>query len=242
VADEDANANEINAQIMRRELAQLMADIPGLSYSLGGEQERQAETMGALGLGFALALIVMFSMLAVVFRSYAQPILVMSAIPFGMVGAVWGHVVMGFSLSLMSMMGVVALSGVVVNDSLVLIDAINRFREDGMSTWEAVVSGAARRFRPILLTSLTTFFGLAPMIWETSVQARFLVPMAVSLGFGVLVATLITLLIVPCSYIILEDAHRNMGNLSARLRGQPTIPPPPPTIPTDAEVELLTAE
>ena len=242
VADEDANANEINAQIIRRELSQLMADIPGLTYSLGGEQERQAETMGALGLGFALALIVMFSMLAVVFRSYGQPLLVMSAIPFGMVGAVWGHVVMGFSLSLMSMMGVVALSGVVVNDSLVLIDAINRFREDGMGIWEAVVSGAARRFRPILLTSLTTFFGLAPMIWETSVQARFLVPMAVSLGFGVLVATLITLLIVPCSYIILDDAHRNSSNLASRLQGRPTVPPPAPTIPTDAEVELLTAE
>ncbi len=105
--------------------------------------------MGALGLGFILALIVMFSMLAVVFRSYSQPILVMSAIPFGMVGAVWGDVVTGFSSSLMSMMGLVALFGVVVDDSLTLIDAINRFREDGMSSWEAVVAGAAWRFRPI---------------------------------------------------------------------------------------------
>jgi multidrug efflux pump subunit AcrB len=242
VADEDANANDINAQIVQRELPQLLADIPGLSYSLGGEQERQAETMGALGLGFILALIVMFSMLAVVFRSYSQPILVMSAIPFGMVGAVWGHVVMGFSLSLMSMMGLVALSGVVVNDSLILIDAINRFRENGMSTWEAVVAGAARRFRPILLTSLTTFFGLAPMILETSVQARFLVPMAVSLGFGVLAATMIMLLIVPCAYIILEDARRLGNNFGARLRGQPTMPPPEPITPSDADVELLTAE
>ncbi|NNE19255.1 MAG: efflux RND transporter permease subunit [Myxococcales bacterium] len=242
VADEDANANDINAQIVQRELPQLLADIPGLSYSLGGEQERQAETMGALGLGFILALIVMFSMLAVVFRSYAQPILVMSAIPFGMVGAVWGHVVMGFSLSLMSMMGLVALSGVVVNDSLILIVSINRFREEGMSTWEAVVAGGARRFRPILLTSLTTFFGLAPMILETSVQARFLVPMAVSLGFGVLAATLIMLLIVPCAYIILEDARRLGSNFGSRLRGQPTIPPPEPMTPSDADVELLTAE
>ncbi|MGB7475659.1 MAG: efflux RND transporter permease subunit, partial [Polyangiales bacterium] len=242
VADEDANANDINAQIVQRELPQLLADFPGLSYSLGGEQERQAETMGALGLGFILALIVMFSMLAVVFRSYAQPILVMSAIPFGMVGAVWGHVVMGFSLSLMSMMGLVALSGVVVNDSLILIVSINRFREEGMSTWEAVVAGGARRFRPILLTSLTTFFGLAPMILETSVQARFLVPMAVSLGFGVLAATLIMLLIVPCAYIILEDARRLGNNFGARLRGQPTMPPPEPMTPSDADVELLTAE
>jgi multidrug efflux pump subunit AcrB len=242
VADEDANANEINAQIRQRELAQLLADIPGLSYSFGGEQERQAETMGALGLGFMLAMIVMFSMLAVAFRSYTQPILVMSAIPFGMVGAVWGHVVMGFSLSLMSMMGLIALSGVVVNDSLILIVSINRYREEGMGIWEAVVAGGARRFRPILLTSLTTFFGLAPMIVETSVQARFLVPMAVSLGFGVLAATMIMLLIVPCSYLILEDARRGASNVFSRLRGRPTMPPPPPTVPSDADVELLTAE
>ncbi len=242
IASEDANANEINAQIVQRELPQLLADFPGLAYSLGGEQERQAETMNALGLGFILAMIVMFSLLAVVFRSYSQPLLVMSAIPFGMVGAVWGHVVMGFSLSLMSMMGLVALSGVVVNDSLILIVSINRNREDGMGTWDAIIAGGARRFRPILLTSLTTFFGLAPMIWETSVQARFLVPMAVSLGFGVLVATLIMLLIVPCSYVILEDARRNTGNFFARLRGRPTMPPPPPSGPADAEIEALVAE
>ena len=248
VASEDDNANEIVAQIRQRELAQLLADIPGLAYSLGGEQERQAETMGALGMGYLLAMIVMYSTLAIVFRSYGQPLLVMSAIPFGMVGAVWGHVAMGWflwdsvSLSLMSMMGVIALSGVVVNDSLILIVAINRYREEGMSTGEAVVAGSARRFRPILLTSLTTFFGLAPMILETSVQARFLVPMAVSLGFGVLAATAIMLLIVPCSYLILEDATRSAGNVFARLQGRPTVPPPPMTLPSDADVELLTAE
>ena len=227
IADEDTNSNEINAQIRRRELPQLVADIPGLSYDLGGEQERQAETMNALGLGFLLALITIFSILAVVFRSYSQPILVMSGIPFGMVGAVWGHVLMGFDLSLMSMLGLVALSGVVVNDSLILIVAINRYREeDGLGLWEAVLAGGARRFRPILLTSLTTFFGLAPMILETSVQARFLIPMAVSLGFGVLAGTFIMLLIIPCGYLILEDARRSAGNFGARLRGNPTIPPP----------------
>ena len=242
IADEDANANEIVAQIRQRELPQLLADFPGLAYSLGGEQERQAETMSALGLGFVLALIVMFSMLAVVFRSYTQPLLVMLAIPFGMVGAVWGHVVMGFTLSLMSMMGLVALSGVVVNDSLILIVSINRYRDEGMSMWDAIIAGGARRFRPILLTSLTTFFGLAPMILETSVQARFLIPMAVSLGFGVLAATFILLVIVPCSYVALEDARRNMGNFFARLRGRPTVPPPPPSEPADADIELLVAE
>ncbi len=242
IADENANANEIVAQIRQRELPQLLADFPGLAYSLGGEQERQAETMSALGLGFVLALIVMFSMLAVVFRSYTQPLLVMLAIPFGMVGAVWGHVVMGFTLSLMSMMGLVALSGVVVNDSLILIVSINRYRDEGMSMWDAIIAGGARRFRPILLTSLTTFFGLAPMILETSVQARFLIPMAVSLGFGVLAATFILLVIVPCSYVALEDARRNMGNFFARLRGRPTVPPPPPSEPADADIELLVAE
>ncbi|MEM9729776.1 MAG: efflux RND transporter permease subunit [Myxococcota bacterium] len=242
ISGEDANANEIVGQILDREVPQLMADFPGLAFSLGGEQEQQADTMRALGLGFMLALIVMFSMLAVVFRSYSQPLLIMSAIPFGFVGAVWGHVLMGFNLSVMSMMGLVALSGVVVNDSLILIVAINRYREDGMSLWDAVVAGGARRFRPILLTSLTTFFGLLPMIFERSVQARFLVPMAVSLGFGVLAATFIMLLIVPSSYIILEDARRRGGNLFARLRGRPTIPPPPHAGPTNADLEGLVAE
>lgn len=242
IASEEANANEIVGQILEREMPHLIADFPGLAFSLGGEQEQQADTMRALALGFALALIVMFSMLAVVFRSYSQPLLIMLAIPFGFVGAVWGHVLMGFNLSVMSMMGLVALSGVVVNDSLILIVAVNRYREDGMSLWDAVVSGGARRFRPILLTSLTTFFGLMPMIFERSVQARFLVPMAVSLGFGVLAATFIMLLIVPCSYIILEDFVRWRGNVFARLRGRPTIPPPPHTGPSDADVEGLVAE
>jgi multidrug efflux pump subunit AcrB len=233
IADEDTNSNEINAQIRRRELPQLVADIPGLAYDLGGEQERQSETMHALGLGFLLALITIFSILAVAFQSYAQPLLVMSGIPFGMVGAVWGHIVMGFDLSLMSMLGLIALSGVVVNDSLILIVAINGYRqEEGLGSWEAVLAGGKRRFRPILLTSLTTFFGLAPMIVETSVQARFLIPMAVSLGFGVLAGTFIMLLIVPCGYLILEDARRTTGNFLARLRGNPTIPPPVP--PKDA--------
>jgi multidrug efflux pump subunit AcrB len=225
VADESANANEINAQIRQRELPQLMADIPGLAYGFGGEQETQAETVAALGLGFVLALVAIFALLAIAFQSYSQPLLVMSAIPFGMVGAVWGHVAVGYQLSLMSMTGLIALSGVMVNDALILIVTINRYREQGMALREAIVAGGARRFRPVLLTSLTTFFGLAPMILENSLQARFLVPMAVSLGFGVLGGTLIMLLIVPCSYLILEDAKRTAHNAMARFQGTPTIPP-----------------
>ena len=156
-------------------------------------------------------------MLAIAFRSYAQPLIVLSAIPFGMIGAVLGHMALGYTLSLMTMMGVVALSGVVVNDSLILVVAVNRFRQSGMSLWDAVVAGGKRRFRPILLTSLTTFLGLLPMISETSMQARFLIPMAISLAFGVLFATVLTLVLVPCAYILLDDARRLwqylLGNL-----------------------------
>lgn len=213
VANDEANANDINAQIRQNELPRLLADIPGLSYTLGGEQQSQSETLGALFMGFILAMVAVYAMLAVVFQSYLQPLLVMGAIPFGMVGAVVGHLIMGFELSVVSMMGLVALSGVVVNDSLILIVATNRYRSEGMSVLDAVVAGGARRFRPILLTSLTTFLGLFPMILEPSAQARFLVPMAISLGFGVLFATLIMLLIVPCAYAALEDMKHALPSL-----------------------------
>ncbi len=177
----------------------------GLEIELVGEQRDQSESFASLGQNFILAMFVIFTLLAIPFRSYVQPLVVMSAIPFGMVGAVFGHVLMGYGLSVISLMGVIALSGVVVNDSLVLIDAVNKLRADGAPATEALVAGGMRRLRPILLTSLTTFFGLVPMILETSVQARFLIPMALSLGFGILFATLIVLLLVPSLYLIIED-------------------------------------
>ena len=151
--------------------------------------------MKSLGFGFLLAMLVVYGLLAIPFKSYVQPLVVMSAIPFGMVGALIGHIFMGFNFSVISMMGIVAVSGVVVNDSLVLIDAANRYREQGASTFDAIHAASRRRFRPILLTSLTTFGGLLPMIFETSLQARFLIPMAISLGYGVLFATFIILLL-----------------------------------------------
>jgi multidrug efflux pump subunit AcrB len=129
----------------------------------------------------------------------------MSAIPFGLVGAVWGHVIMGMDMTVLSMFGIVALTGVVVNDSLVMVDYVNRKRRRGMPLMEAVHTSGIARFRPILLTSLTTFAGLTPLLLEKSVQAKFLVPMAISLGFGVMFATLITLVLVPACYLILED-------------------------------------
>jgi len=200
-----ANANEVVQDVVSNVIPDLRSDYRGLTWALGGEQESQAETMGSLLSGFVMALIAMLALLAIAFRSYVQPLIVMTAIPFGIVGAVVGHLIMGYDLSLLSMMGIVALSGVVVNASLLLIVSINDYRKRGATLREAVEQGGTRRFRPILLTSLTTFLGLMPMITETSVQARFLIPMAISLGFGVLFSTLITLIIVPCTYTILED-------------------------------------
>ena len=150
-------------------------------------------------------MIIIYALLAVPFRSYTQPLIVMSAIPFGLIGAVFGHILMGMDLTILSMFGIVALSGVVVNDNLVLVVYINRMREEGMSLGEAVLKAGVARFRPILLTSLTTFVGLMALILEKSVQAQFLIPMAISLAFGVMFATVISLVLVPIGYLLLED-------------------------------------
>ena len=200
-----ANANEIMAQLQVELLDTLKRDYPGLVFDLAGEQKEQSESLSSMADGFLLALMVIYALMAIPFKSYTQPLLIMAAIPFGFVGGMLGHLLMGYQLSMLSLFGLVALSGVVVNDSLLLIDAANRFRADGMSVWDALISAGQRRLRPILLTSLTTFFGLMPMILETSVQARFLIPMAISLGFGILFATAIILLLVPTLYLLLED-------------------------------------
>lgn len=193
------------ASVQGELMPRLEAEFDGLEVSLVGEQREQGEVFSSLGPNFLLAMFVIFSLLAIPLRSYIQPLVIMSAIPFGFVGAVVGHLVMGFELSFVSALGIIALSGVVVNDSLVLVDTSNRYRRAGASAWDAIVNAGARRFRPILLTSLTTFFGLLPMIFETSVQAKFLIPMAISLGFGVLFATFIILLLVPAFYMVVED-------------------------------------
>jgi len=176
--------------------------------------------MESMKKGFTMALIGIFALLAIPFRSYSQPLLIMAAIPFGVVGAVAGHMIMGYSLSILSFFGIVALAGVVVNDSLLLIDTINSKRREGGELQTALGDAGTRRFRPILLTSLTTFFGLTPMILETSVQAQFLIPMAISLGFGILFATGITLLLIPCLYMILEDARGIFGLETSKVHGE----------------------
>jgi multidrug efflux pump subunit AcrB len=189
-------------------LLELQRRYPGLGYSFQGGQRDFAESMDSLATGFIVAVFVIYALLAIPFRSYIQPLIIMVSIPFGIVGAVIGHLIMGYPLSMISMMGIVALSGVVVNDSLVFIDFANRERMSGKNALEAVISAGVRRFRPIMLTTLTTFGGLAPMIFEQSRQARFMVPMAISLGYGILFATGITLLIVPSLYLMVEDAAR----------------------------------
>jgi multidrug efflux pump subunit AcrB len=196
-------------------LPELRERYQGLEFSFEGKQADIQEGVQALIFGLGMACLGIFALLAVPLKSYVQPLLIMSSIPFGIVGAVFGHLLMGYSLSLVSLFGIVALSGVVVNDSLVLIDCANGKRRLGQGALDSIHQAAVQRFRPILLTTVTTFGGLAPMIWETSRQARFLIPMALSLGFGIVFATFITLGIVPSLYMMLEDIKRFMR----RLRG-----------------------
>jgi multidrug efflux pump subunit AcrB len=191
--------------VVNEDIPQVTADHPGVSWSLAGQQQEQKDTFTDIRRGVIISLILIFALLAVPFKSYVQPFIVMSVIPFGLIGAVLGHMVMGYSLSIMSLLGMLALAGVVVNDSLVMVDYINRKRRAGMPLLDAVREAGAARFRPIILTSLTTFFGLIPMIFETSFQAKMMIPMAISLAFGVLFCTFITLILVPAEYMILED-------------------------------------
>ena len=213
------SAGAVIADLQARILPEVLADHPGVFYTFEGAQAEQADAVGGLQRGFLLALLMIFALLAVPLRSYVQPLIIMAAIPFGLVGAIWGHLLMGLDVTMMSMFGLVALTGVVVNDSLVMVDFINRKRLIHDEVGVAVREAGANRFRPILLTSLTTFFGLAPLMLEQSMQAAFLVPMAVSLAFGVLFATFITLILVPVSYLILHDCKRAMRRTFGR--GEP---------------------
>jgi multidrug efflux pump subunit AcrB len=203
-----ANSAEIIASLGKGFFPGLMRRLPGVRVRFEGQAKDRKESVGSLMRGYAFAGAVIFLILATLFRSYFQPIVVMSAIPFGVVGAVWGHIFMGFDISMMSLMGIVALSGVVVNDSLVFLDFANRFIARGMKIEEALTRAGASRLRPIVLTSLTTVAGLGPMLLERSFQAQFLIPMAVSLCFGLVFATVITLVLVPVFSLIGNDIVR----------------------------------
>ena len=210
------SAGQVIADLQARILPEVLASYPGVFYTFEGAQAEQVDAVAGLQRGFILALLLIFALLAVPLRSYVQPIIVMSAIPFGLVGAVWGHFIMGLDVTMMSMFGLVALSGVVVNDSLIMVDFINRKRRLYTDIATAVREAGVNRFRPIMLTSLTTFVGLVPLMTSKSFDAAFMVPMAVSLAFGVLFATFITLMLVPTAYLILDDIQRAMRRLLGR--------------------------
>ena len=198
---------QVIAALNTETLPELRSDYPGLTWTFEGSNAELREATASLWSGFGFALAVIYGLLAIAFRSYVQPLIVLSAIPFGIVGAVIGHIVLGYDLSLISLMGVIALSGVVVNDSLIMIDFANRRRSEA-SAYDAIHDAGLRRFRPIVLTTLTTFGGLMPIIFESSLQAQYLIPMAISLGFGIIFATAIILLLVPSLYLIIEDLKR----------------------------------
>ncbi len=218
----DVNKETADVEAIKRDLGaampQILRDHPQVSYVMEGEAREQQESFASVGVGILLVLFVIYGLLAIPFRSYIQPLIVMSIIPFGVAGAMLGHIIMDMSLSIMSIMGMLALCGVVVNDSLVLVDYVNRRRREGMALNEAVRTAGLARLRPVLLTSVTTFAGLTPLLLEKSTQAQWMIPMAVSLGFGILFATFITLLLIPINYLILEDLKALAGRVTGLYR------------------------
>ncbi|RLT97973.1 efflux RND transporter permease subunit [Ketobacter sp.] len=183
-------------------------NFPGMSWDISGVQREKDEFKAFLAKAYWIAILGMYVMMATLFRSYAQPLMVMFAIPFGIIGALLGHLLLGMQITLWSLVGMIAVSGIVVNDNLVLVDFMNRNREKGVALMDSIRQAGGARFRPIMLTSLTTFGGLVPLMLETSLQAQFLIPMAVSIAFGVLFATLVSLVLVPATYYILHDAQQ----------------------------------
>ncbi len=197
--------SKVMADVKENVMPRLIEKYPGLSYGISGSADEEAKMAVSMVVGFAAALFGIYALLAIPTKSYLQPVIIMGVIPFGMIGAVVGHWMTGYDLSMMSLMGVIALSGVVVNDSLILVDFVNKRIASGMARYEAVTEAGMLRFRAILLTSLTTFFGLVPMLMEETAQAQSMVPMAVSIAFGIVFATVITLLLIPSLYMILDD-------------------------------------
>ncbi|WP_278405477.1 efflux RND transporter permease subunit [Pseudoalteromonas ruthenica] len=206
----------IAREIRDEYLPALLKNYPGVQSKVAGRVQEEMESVAEQIRDLVLSLMIIFALLAIPLRSYTQPLLIMSVIPFGVVGAVYGHVFMGMTMSSLSFFGIIAVAGVVVNDSLVMVDFVNKARAQGIAIKDAVVEAGCKRFRAILLTSITTFIGLIPIITETSLQAQIVIPMAVSLAFGVLFATVITLVLIPCQYVALEDAKRLMRKWFSR--------------------------
>ena len=198
---------------------QLLERYPSVSFRLSGGTQEQNEYYGKMAVGFLAALFMIYGLLAVPLRSYIQPVVIMSVIPFGFIGAVIGHMVFSVSINILSVFGIIALAGVVVNDSLILVEFANRGRKDNLSLEDAIVSAGKKRFRAILLTTLTTFVGLLPLLFETSAQAQFVIPMALSLSFGILFASTITLVLIPCLYFVVETNHQFVSAIFLLLLG-----------------------
>ena len=189
-------------------IPKLKAKYPSLKYSFEGQAREQKDDLSSLGKNMMIALMIIYVILGAQLRSYIQPIIIMLAIPFGIVGAIFGHIMLGYDLTFISLFGIVALSGVVINDSVVLMDYLNKQHLLGKSLFDSAIASIERRFRPILLTTLSTSLGLLPMLFETSLQAKFLIPMVISLAMGIVFATFIILLLVPCLVMIVEDCKK----------------------------------
>jgi multidrug efflux pump subunit AcrB len=214
LADPRAVVNDI----VRNHYPLLKERYAGLSMTLDGELQEESAFLGAMAKYMGLAMLVIYALMAIAFRSYWQPLLVLTAVPFGIMGAIFGHMILSWEISMLSLLGVIACAGVVVNDNLVFIDRINQLRAAGHGLVEALLQAGEDRFRPIILTSLTTFVGLLPIMSETSMQAQFLIPMVISLAFGVLFATGVTLLLVPCLYLFGEQVSTHL------LHRRPSVP------------------
>jgi multidrug efflux pump subunit AcrB len=205
---------QVNARLTGTVIPELQASVPGLTYAMGGEQREQARTLPSLARNFVLAMFCMYALLALALRSYLQPLIVLASIPLGLVGAVLGHLALGLPMGLTSLFGVVGLAGIIVNGSLVLIDFINEERARGKPPALAIRDACKGRFRPLLLTAVTTFLGIFPLIVERSIQAQFLIPLAISIAAGVLVGTVIQMLLTPALAMAVEE-------LRARVAGSP---------------------
>jgi multidrug efflux pump subunit AcrB len=218
----DVDKDNTNMVVLQTELQAYLDDLlnryPGITYDMEGEQRQQRESFGSLQAGFVIVLFVIYCLLALPLKSYVQPLIVMSIIPFGIIGAVIGHWIMGHPLSFLSTLGLMALMGVVINDSLVLVDFINQQNRAGERLLESVRRAGIARFRPVMLTSLTTFFGLLPILSEKSSAAQILIPMAISLGFGILFATVVTLILVPTNVMIVDDIREFVRRRARDIR------------------------
>jgi len=205
IDSEKVESRKVVTEMNEEHIPEILADYPSVQYGIEGASKDQADFLKQLGFAAIGALFLIYGLIAIPTKSYVQPLVIMSVIPFGIIGAIVGHWLLGKTINMMSMFGFIALTGVVVNDSLIMVDFINKAKGSGIRMIEVVTQAGTQRFRAILLTSLTTFFGVFPLYFEQSLQAQFIIPMAISLGFGIVFATVITLFLIPSLYLIKED-------------------------------------